>query len=480
MTKQKERINIVIAGRTNAGKSSLLNLLSGQKDFAIVDETPGTTADTVKTVMEIHDFGPVKVFDTAGVDEFSELGDKKRMKTFEAIDEGDLVVLVVDERSLDSRSLARDDNVSLTRNKSYAQEIKIIERAHKKGKQILIIYNNFQNFPGKISDLNINENFTFERAHKGLGYTIPSLKIDISNFNEQRRLIEFIKNNFKKESRDIQLLPFLKGSGYVLMNIPMDEETPKLRLLRPQDMALERLLRKFFTPVLYRMDLKKARCEDSSASLGMTNVSLGMTEKQRFLQMVDHLAKPINQLDQKNNLKLIITDSQAMDIMAKWTPPNVQLTTFSIMMTDYMSNGNLNLFVDGLKVIPILKNGDTILIAEACNHDRKAEDIGTVQLPRMFKEKLKLNLNFEYSDGRVFPDEKSLKKYKLIIHCGGCMIDKQKYMARVESLKELKIPITNYGVLLSYFQGEKALAKVLEPWNLIPIRNYDKIDQKLK
>jgi len=436
MAKRKERTTIVIAGRTNAGKSSLLNLLSGQRDRAIVDPTPGTTADTVQTVMEIHDFGPVKVFDTAGIDEGSDLGVKKRQKSFEAIDEADLVMLVLDSRLCGSDREKSGHDIS-------KDDLEIIERAQKRNKQLLII----------------NNNFTKERSHRDLNHprnlNYPTLNIDISDFSQQRKLIEFIKKNFKKETRDVQLLPFLKyakGTGFVLLNIPMDEETPKLRLLRPQDMAMERLLRKFYTPVLYRMDLKKARSDDPE---------IVEAERKRFLHMVDQFSN-----NHEDGLQLIITDSQAMDIMSKWTPPQTQLTTFSIMMTDYMSNGNLQLFVDGLHVIPDLKDGDSILIAESCNHDRKAEDIGTVQLPRIFKEKLGLNINFEYSAGRVFPTENSLKKYKLIIHCGGCMIDKQKYMARLETLKQANIPITNYGVILSYFQGEEGLKKVLEPWEL--------------
>ncbi|MBU4347214.1 50S ribosome-binding GTPase [Patescibacteria group bacterium] len=427
MAKQKEYSIISFVGRVNVGKSSLLNLLSGQKDFAIVDDQPGTTADTVAALMEIHGLGPVKILDTAGIDEYSKLGEKKRKKTYEAIEEADLTLIVID--------LLRNVN-----NRDFAIEKEIAKRAFRYNKQVLVIYNIFSATESlkKIKEL---EHLT----NQELGLKLPSLCLNASNKKEQKKIVEFISVCLKKESRDIDLIPLSEGKGYVLLNIPMDEETPTLRLLRPQDMAVERLLRKYLIPVLFRMNLKKARANDK-------------TEKKRFLALLKHL------YNSPEELKLIITDSQAMDILDQWTPENISLTTFSVMMTNYMSCGNLDLFVKGLEAFSVLRNGDKILIMESCNHNRKCDDIGTRQIPNLIKEKLGLELKISFSFGRVMPED--LSQYKLAIHCGGCMIDRQKYSRRIFKFKEAKVPITNYGLFLSWIHNPKAVERVCKVFKI--------------
>ncbi|MDP3244216.1 MAG: GTPase [bacterium] len=423
MAKRKEYSVITFAGRVNVGKSSLLNLLSGQKDFAIVDAQPGTTTDTVVARMEIHGLGPVKVLDTAGIDEYSKLGEKKRKKTHEAIEEADLTLIVID--LLNSKV-----------DGDFIIEKEVAKRALKYNNQALVIYNIFSKKESseKIKEL---ENLINQK----LGLESRSLCLNAIEGKEQKKLIDFISNNFKKESRDIDLVPLRGGKGYVLLNIPMDDETPMLRLLRPQDMAMERLLRKHLIPVLFRMDLKRARSNDK-------------IEKGRFLALVKHLE------NSPEGLKLIITDSQAMDILDQWTPQNIPLTTFSVMMTNYMSGGNLDLFIKGLNAFSFLKDGDKILIMESCNHNRKCDDIGTQQIPHLIEEKLGLKLNIAFSFGRVISE--NLNQYKLAIHCGGCMVDRQEYNRRIIKLKEAGVPITNYGLFLSWIYNPRAAKRVLE------------------
>lgn len=422
MAKKEEYITIAFAGRMNAGKSSLLNILSGQKDFAITDSHPGTTTDTVVARMEIHGLGPVKILDTAGIDENNALGEKKRKKTYEAVEEADLVFVVIDLLN--------------SINKDFVVEKEVIQKALYYNHQALLVYNIFsdQGFLGKIGELE-------SEANKKLGFGLPSICINALNYKEQKKLIDFISVHFKKENREIDLIPLEGGAGYVLLNIPMDEETPELRLLRPQDMAIERLLRKYLTPVLFRMDLKKARTGDKA-------------EENRFLSIVEYLKKS------SEGLKLIITDSQAMDILDLWVSENIMLTTFSVMMANYMGYGDLELLTDGLEAFSRLKDGDKILIMEACNHNRKCDDIGTRQIPRLIKGKLGLNLNIEFSFGRVMPDDLSL--YKLAIHCGGCMIDRQRYTRRLLKLKEAGVPVTNYGLFLSWAHNHNATERVLK------------------
>lgn len=421
MAKRNEYSIIAFTGRVNVGKSSLLNLLSGQDNYAIVDAKPGTTADVVSTRMEIHGLGSIKVLDTAGLDEYSELGEKKRKKTYEAVEEADLVIIVI--------NLLKN-----SKNDDFSLEREIAKKAFKYDKQVFILYNIF---PGAKSDAEIKslENSTNEK----LNLEIPSLCVNALDKHKQKKLIDFINANFKKEKRNINLIPISGGKGYVILNIPMDEETPELRLLRPQDMVVERLLRKQLIPVLYRMDLKKARDNDEK-------------EHRRFLEIIEFLS------DSKEGLKLVITDSQAIDILAEWTPKNIPLTTFSITMANYMSYGNLKLFIKGLDIIPLLKTGDKILIAESCNHNRKCDDIGTSQIPRLIKKKLGIDLNIDFCFGRVFNE--NLKQYKLVIHCGGCMIDRQKYGRRVMKLKEAGVPITNYGLFLSWIHNPEIIRRV--------------------
>jgi len=427
MAKRVERNIIAIVGRTNVGKSSLLNLLSGQKDYAIVDSTPGTTADTVAALMEIHDLGPFKVLDTAGVDERSALGDKKRDKTHQAIAEADLSLIVLD------LPRARDW-------KDFSVEKELAARIQRHGKQGLFVYNLHDSLAEA----------EFERHQRALdevlGFGWPSLAVRASDAGHQLKFADFLRTHFRRETREVDLLP-VKGLGYTLLVIPMDEETPAMRLLRPQDMAVERILRSYGTPVLYRPDLKRARS---------ANPEEADAERARFVETIETLS------NSSVDLKLVITDSQAFDVIAKWTPTDIPLTSFSVMMTNYMSFGNLGFFVEGVKAVDRLEVGDSVLIVEACNHDRQCDDIATVQIPRRLETHVGGKLKFEFSFGHTFPED--LSPYKMIVHCGACMIDRQKYLARVAAVKEANVPMTNYGLLLSYLQGKEILERAVKPF----------------
>jgi [FeFe] hydrogenase H-cluster maturation GTPase HydF len=421
MSKFTDRTLISFVGRTNAGKSSLLNLLSGQKDYAIVDATPGTTTDNVITVMEIHDLGAVKLIDTAGVDEYSELGDKKRKKTYEAIEEADLNLVVLNPK------LAVEDGVEI--------EKELIDRIQNHNKQCLIVYNIFDSSDEK----------HVEEIHRKLSDSHPYICLNISDFSNQTQLIEFIKTHYVKNDKIVDLLPNLGDRGYAVLVIPMDEETPALRLLRPQDMVIERLLRNFKVPVLYRMNLDKARSSQTSKEHN--------EEKERFHSLLNDLKKS------EEGLSLVITDSQAIDVVSEFVPEDINLTTFSVVMSNYMSMGNLNILTSSLGALDDLKSdGGRVLIIEACNHDRKCNDIGTVQIPKLLKNKINANIEIDFNFGRTFPDEEELKKYKLIISCGSCMIDRQKFQARIKRAIASGVGFTNYGLLLSYLK-DKDLAK---------------------
>ncbi len=431
MAQRIERLNISIIGKTNAGKSSLLNLLTGQKDFAIVDPTPGTTADNVVSLMEIHDLGPVKIFDTAGIDEAGELGEKKRGKAMTALDESDLCLLVI-------------DFLNAIKEQSLVSEKELFDYAMELNKQVLIIYNLFENKNNLSQD-----EIEFWQKKIDENFDVPSIILNVSDLSNQNKLIEFILENFKYEPINFEMLPCLAENGCVILNIPMDEETPELRLLRPQEMVIERLLRKYISPVLFRMSLAKARSSDLQEVEG---------EKLRYLKLVQSLR------DSSVGLQMIITDSQAFDIIGKWSPEGIPFTSFSIIMTNFMTYGNMQYLVESTAAIDNLKENDTVLIAESCNHNRKCDDIGTIQIPRLLQKRIGKKLNFEFSFGRVFPD--NLNKYAMIIHCGSCMTDRQKYARRLGNAENQQIPFTNYGMVLSYCQNKNTFSKALAPFGI--------------
>jgi [FeFe] hydrogenase H-cluster maturation GTPase HydF len=412
-----ERDHIGIFGKMNCGKSSIMNLLT-QQQTSLVDPTPGTTADTKIALQEIHGLGPVKLFDTAGLDEASDLGRKKRAKVLADLKECDLVLLVIDPDTRD-----------------FASENEILDQARALDKQILVIYNLFQP-SGERHIPFVEDSVPLLRFHR-------KIKLAAVDPSCRQPLLDFILDHFVSKNYRMELLPFVERDEFYVLNIPMDEETPPGRYLRPQAMADEYLTRHWAYPVSYRMDLGRARRGDPG-------------ERQRFDAFLGSFAR---------RPRAIITDSQAMDLMHPWTPDDMTLTTFSIMMINYVSRGRLAAFAEGIKALDRLQAGDKVLIAEACNHSRIAEDIGTVQIPN-FIERHRPGVVVEHNFGREFQENDRLPSYKLVIHCGGCMISAQKLLARIRDLDSVGVPYTNYGVLLAYAQGRAALGRVLRPWGI--------------
>jgi len=412
-----ERDHIGIFGKMNSGKSSVMNMLT-QQQTSIVDPTPGTTADTKIALQEVHGMGPVKLFDTAGFDEMGDLGAKKRAKVMADLKECDLVLLVIDPETRD-----------------FTTEREILDNARELDKQILVLYNLF----GPLAEQKIplvEQSLPLLRFHQKL-----SLRAVDGSFRQT--LLHFLLANFVSRNAKMELLPFLEPDEFYVLNIPMDAETPPGRYLRPQAMAEEYITRNWAYPVSYRMDLGKARNGDAS-------------ERRRWETFLGSFGR---------RPRAIITDSQAMDLMHTWTPDDMMLTTFSIMMINYGSRGRLGQFAEGIRALKDLKAGDKILIVEACNHSRIAEDIGTVQIPN-FIQRHWPGVVVEHNFGREFQENQQLQSYKLVVHCGGCMITAQKLLARIRDLDSVGVPYTNYGVFLSWMQGPEALAKVLRPFGL--------------
>ena len=413
-----ERVNIGIFGRMNAGKSSVMNLIT-QQNTSITDSTPGTTADSKSTLYELHGMGPTRIFDTAGIDERGRLGEKKRQKTLNILKESDLALIIIDPSA-----------------KEFSIENNLLETARDLDKQILIIFNLFN-----------NQDDSFNKRAIPLSRFYRDISITATDARYRKSMIEFILRNFEKLDNPVPVIPNVSKDRYYILNIPMDEETPNGRYLRPQSMCEEYLTRNWAYPTSYRMDLTTARSNvDDSKN----------PERKRFDSFLNNF---------KERPELIITDSQAIDIADRWCPKDIQLTTFSILMANHFSGGRLKLFVEGLKAIKELNKQSKILIVEACNHSRIAEDIGTVQIPKIINARFP-GVKVEHNFGREFQNNQQLSNYSLIIHCGGCMISRQKMTARIRDLENLGLPFTNYGLFLSKMQSVKTLNRTLTPFDL--------------
>jgi [FeFe] hydrogenase H-cluster maturation GTPase HydF len=411
-----ERDNICIIGKMNAGKSSLLNLVT-QAETSIVDATPGTTADTKVSFAEVHGIGPVKFFDTPGIDEKGELGEKKRKKAFHYLDESNLVLLIVNP----------DDN-------EFSTEKEIVEKVSQNDLQLIIVFNLFTgNADIKKTLLKIDPSSQF-----------PYITIRANDEKFRGEFLEFLVDNYESKVLKRDFLPFVEKDRWYILNIPMDIETPQFRLLRPQQLAVEEITRKFAYAATYRMDLEKARSAESK------------TEQKRYLDFLESI----------KGEKVMITDSQAIDIIHPWTPTSIPVTTFSIAMI-YYKTGELQYLAEGLKAMENLEKGDRVLIAEACQHSRVGEDIGTKQIPRYLQNRYswfnpEKDISFIFGKASYFPDD--LKDYRIVIHCGGCMADHQKLVSRIKRAKQAGVAMTNYGLFLSYIQGKDVVNRVLKPY----------------
>ncbi len=425
-----ERQVIGIFGRINAGKSTCMNLLT-QQETSLVDPQPGTTADIKSALMEIHALGPVELLDTAGLDEESRLGEQKRRKTLAALEDVDLAVLIIDPvQALLSGQLHVEDTVATL--------------ARQRGRRLCVVLNRHAEAARGVDDAQARR---FALSALPDRADVPVLELDLCDRTRSRELAAFVAAAVGRTKEETPLLPMVHRHGAVVLHIPMDEETPGGRLLRPQEMAMEYLLRVGVPVGMYRVDLGLARC-------GVPAVV--EQQKRGFLAF-------LASLQANTGVQLVITDSQAIDIMDPWVPRDIPLTTFSIMMVHQTACGDLTAFVEGAQALDRLQPGDRVLIAEACNHDRIAEDIGTVQLPRKLQAAVP-GIEVEHAFGREFPATEDLQRFALAIHCGGCMIRPQKLSARVQRLRDAGIPVTNYGLALSWYEGQTTLGRVLAPW----------------
>lgn len=392
-TPSAERVHIGIFGRTNAGKSSIINAMTGQS-LAIVSNQKGTTTDPVSKAMELLPLGPVVLIDTPGLDDESELGKKRIAKTHQVFNKADIAVLIVDADAVlaDAGAFAAVEQplLALFAEKKLPYVVAVNKSdclTEERRKSVLSFFHK-------------EKNLLFVSARSG--ENIGRLKECIAGLAPP------------KDAAGRLVGDLLQPHDVVVLVVPIDSAAPKGRLILPQQQVIRDCLEAGAIPVTVR------DTELSEALLALRK-------------------KP----------KAVITDSQAFAVAAKATPKDVYLTSFSILFSRY--KGDLCQQVEGAKAIRRLKDGDRVLISEGCTHHRQCGDIGTQKLPRLMREFTGKQLVFEFTSGGQFAED--LSGYAAVVHCGGCMLNGREMKYRLECAKNQGVPMTNYGVALADMQG---------------------------
>lgn len=400
-TPRGERLHIAICGRRNAGKSSLINALTGQ-NIAIVSPVPGTTTDPVYKSMEILPLGPVVLIDTAGLDDLGELGELRIKKTMEVLPKADLLILVVDP----GQDTA---NVGVG-----AYESALIGKAAEQGLPVIGVLHKADMHPGLAP----------EELSRRLGgvRVVPVSSLSGQGVAElKKEIIQAVPAEWTDRSI---LGDLLEPGDTVVLVTPIDAAAPKGRLILPQVQTIRDVL-------------------DHDACAVVVKES-GLQQALRNLA-----GKP----------KLVVTDAQAFAKVDADTPADIPLTAFSILFARH--KGDLATLVSGVRAVDRLKPGDRVLIAEACTHHRVSDDIGTVKIPRWLCRRVGGDLDFQWhSGGSGLPED--LSQYQLIVHCGGCMINRKQMLHRIAQAEVAGVPIVNYGVLIAYLNG--ILPRALTPF----------------
>lgn len=392
-TPSANRTHIGIFGKRNAGKSSLINAITGQ-NYAIVSDVLGTTTDPVLKSMELLPLGPVVIIDTPGLDDEGELGALRIQKAYQILNKTDIAVLVIDASS----GVTKEDS-------------EILKRIHEKEIPCVIVVNKSDICPNcNLEDLPLPDSDSAILVSSKTGEHIHELKELLAQQASQDTIQKSI------------VADLLNPLDFVVLVVPIDSAAPKGRLILPQQQTIR--------------DILEAKA---------TAIVVQETE----------LAETLNSLGKKP--KMVITDSQVFKKVSAVTPDDILLTSFSILFARY--KGNLKTLVDGASTLDSLKNGDRILISEGCTHHRQCDDIGTVKLPNWIRSYTKKEVEFEFTSGTEFPLD--LSSYKMIIHCGGCMLNEREMKYRLKCAEDAKIPITNYGTCIAYING--ILNRSLEP-----------------
>lgn len=414
-TPKANRVHIGFFGRCNAGKSTLINMLTDQP-VSLVSEVAGTTTDPVSKSMEILPLGPVVITDTAGIDDTTELGTLRMEKTEEVVKKINLAVYVLradEEPTADDMhwlGLLKQNNVPIA---LFINEINAeIDKENNKE-------NNIENK---------TDASTYVETHKGLSEL--ATVIGSADFTSKAKRLELLDllgglTPLDVEGNQTLLQGLVEEGDTIILVCPIDSAAPKGRLILPQVQTIREIL-----------DYK-----------GLALVC-----------QTEELPAMINSL--KYPPKMVICDSQAFDRVDELTPDTIPLTSFSILMARF--KGKLQDLVAGVEAIKNLKSGSKVLISEGCTHRRQCDDIGTVKIPNLLKKQGHTDLQLEFTSGGAFP--KDVSQYDLIIHCGACMLTRREVLRRIECAVVQGTPIVNYGVLIAALHGilERAISPFID------------------
>lgn len=414
-TPKANRVHIGFFGRCNAGKSTLINMLTDQP-VSLVSEVAGTTTDPVSKSMEILPLGPVVITDTAGIDDTTELGTLRMEKTEEVVKKINLAVYVLradEEPTADDMhwlGLLKQNNVPIA---LFINEINAeIDKENNKE-------NNIENK---------TDASTYVETHKGLSELVTV--IGSADFTSKAKRLELLDllgglTPLDVEGDQTLLQGLVEEGDAIILVCPIDSAAPKGRLILPQVQTIREIL-----------DYK-----------GLALVC----QTEELPAMINSLTYPP---------KMVICDSQAFDRVDELTPDTIPLTSFSILMARF--KGKLQDLVAGVEAIKNLKSGSKVLISEGCTHRRQCDDIGTVKIPNLLKKQGHTDLQLEFTSGGAFP--KDVSQYDLIIHCGACMLTRREVLRRIECAVVQGTPIVNYGVLIAALHGilERAISPFID------------------
>ena len=432
-TPKANRVHIGFFGRCNAGKSTLINMLTDQP-VSLVSDVAGTTTDPVSKSMEILPLGPVVITDTAGIDDTTELGALRMEKTEEVVKKINLAVYVLrtdEEPTSDDMhwlGLLKQNNVPIA---LFINEINDINEINTENKEKVELNTaNTDKVELNTADKEKLESNTsaYIKSHKGLSNL--ATVIGSADFTSNTKRIELLDllgglTPLDVEGEQTLLQGLVEEGDAIILVCPIDSAAPKGRLILPQVQTIREIL-----------DYK-----------GLALVC----QTEELPSMINSLTHPP---------KMVICDSQAFDRVDELTPHTIPLTSFSILMARF--KGKLQDLVAGVNAIKNLKPGSKVLISEGCTHRRQCDDIGTVKIPNLLKKQGHTDLQIEFTSGGAFP--KDVSQYDLIIHCGACMLTRREVLRRIECAVVQGTPIVNYGVLIAALHGilERAISPFID------------------
>lgn len=399
-TLQGDRIQIALFGKRNAGKSSVINAVTGQQ-LAIVSEVKGTTTDPVSKAMELLPLGPCMFIDTPGIDDEGELGEKRVERAMQVLNRTDIALVVIDINTVEEEDLESVRGLP-------PKEMEIISLIEEKKIPYVIVLNQADRMEDTASE-EIRNQIAMKNG------TVPAVVVSSKTGDGLEELKDTLIRLAPDADAKLHIVGDLIEEGdIILLVVPVDSAAPKGRLIMPQQQVIRDIL-------------------DNQAIA--------------IVVQVPQLPKALE--DFQDRIKMVITDSQVFKEVSAILPESMLLTSFSILFARH--KGNLLKLVEGVRTVDRLKDGDRVLVAEGCTHRRQCDDIGTVKIPRWLKTYTGKDLVIETCSGMEFPAD--LSKYSLIIHCGGCTLHEKEMKHRIFRAGQQQVPIVNYGIFIAYVNG---------------------------